>query len=98
MSKRKRKGRHAKGQGPGGPSRPRQIGGSRRVTAPGGAPPTKALVDSLLGGFQPLDADADLASELPMTRQTYQNKAKKIREVLGLAKGDCIVEHPRTRD
>lgn len=39
----------------------------------------------------------DLASELPMTAATFKTKADKIRAALGLAKGDCRVEHSRTR-
>ncbi len=65
MSKRNRKNRHSKGRGPGGPTRPRNDGGSRRVTSAGPVgddAPTRALVDSLLDGWEPLEPDADAAT------------------------------------
>lgn len=37
----------------------------------------------------------DLAGALPMTRATYESKAKRVREVLGLARGDLHVAHDR---
>jgi hypothetical protein len=39
----------------------------------------------------------DLAAELPLTRATYQVKANKIRDALGLQKGEGVVRHRPAR-